>query len=39
MAFGTSTMLLADVPVHLVAARVGHADSAVTPRIYVHVVD
>jgi len=33
-----STLLLAGVPVHVVAARLGHADPAVTLRIYSHVL-
>ena len=33
-----TTLLLAGVPVHVVAARLGHADPAVTSRIYSHVL-
>ena len=33
-----TTLLLAGVPVHVVAARLGHADPAVTLRIYAHVL-
>ena len=33
-----TTLLLAGVPVHVVAARLGHADPAVTLRTYAHVV-
>jgi integrase len=33
-----TTLLLAGVPVHLVAARLGHADAAITLRIYAHVL-
>ncbi len=33
-----STSLLAGVPVHVVAARLGHADPAVTLRVYSHVL-
>jgi integrase len=33
-----TTLLLAGVPVHVVAARFGHADPAVTPRVYSHVL-
>jgi integrase len=33
-----TTLLLAGVPVHLVAARLGHADPAVTLRVYSHVL-
>src|SRR6516164_1635895 len=33
-----TTLLLAGVPVHVVAARLGHADPAVTLRIYSHVL-
>jgi len=25
-------------PVHTVAARLGHADPAITPRVYAHVI-
>ena len=33
-----TTLLLAGVPVHVVAARLGHADPAVTLRVYSHVI-
>jgi integrase len=33
-----TTLLTAGVPVHVVAARLGHADPAVTLRIYSHVL-
>jgi len=33
-----TTLLLAGVPVHVVAARLGHADPSVTLRVYAHVV-
>jgi Phage integrase family len=33
-----TTLLTARVPVHVVAARLGHADPAVTLRIYSHVL-
>jgi len=33
-----TTLLLAAVPVHVAAARLGHADPAVTLRIYAHVL-
>jgi len=33
-----STSFLAGVPVHVVAARLGHADPAVTLRVYAHVL-
>ena len=33
-----TTLLLAGVPVHIVAARLGHADPAVTLRVYSHVL-
>ena len=33
-----ATLLLAGVPVHVVAARLGHADPAVTLRVYSHVL-
>src|SRR5215469_12216093 len=33
-----TTLLLADVPVHVVAARLGHADPSVTLRVYSHVL-
>ena len=32
-----TTLLLAGVPVHMVAARLGHADPSVTLRVYAHV--
>ena len=38
---GTSTplpVLLAGVPVHVVAARLGHADPSITLRVYAHVI-
>ncbi|MFC5814077.1 MULTISPECIES: tyrosine-type recombinase/integrase [Nonomuraea] len=31
-------LLLARVPVHVVAARLGHADPAITLRVYAHVI-
>lgn len=31
-------LLLAGVPVHVVAARLGHADPAITLRVYAHVI-
>ncbi|NUP83170.1 MAG: recombinase XerD [Nonomuraea sp.] len=31
-------MLLAGVPVHVVAARLGHADPSITLRVYAHVI-
>ena len=34
----TTTLLVTGVPVHIVAARVGHADPAVTLRIYSYVL-
>ncbi|MFB4311964.1 tyrosine-type recombinase/integrase [Actinomadura sp. GTD37] len=34
-----TTLLLAGVPVHVVAARLGHADPAITLRVYAHVVN
>ncbi|MGI5204492.1 hypothetical protein ACQEU6_23285 [Spirillospora sp. CA-108201] len=34
----TTTLLLAGVPVHVVAARLGHVDPAITLRVYAHVV-
>ena len=34
----TSLLLEAGVPVHVVAARLGHADPAITLRVYAHVV-
>ena len=33
-----TTLLVAGVPVHVVAARLGHADPAVTLRVYSHVL-
>jgi integrase len=33
-----TTLLLAGVPVHVVAARLGHADPAITLRVYAHVI-
>ncbi|MET8140037.1 tyrosine-type recombinase/integrase [Sphaerisporangium sp. NPDC005288] len=33
-----TTLLLASVPVHVVAARPGHADPAITLRVYAHVI-
>ena len=34
-----TTLLLSDVvPVHVVAARLGHADPAITLRVYAHVI-
>ena len=33
-----TTLLLAGVPVHVVAVRLGHADPAVTLRVYSHVL-
>lgn len=33
-----TTLLLAGVPVHVVAARLGHSDPAITLRVYAHVV-
>jgi integrase len=33
-----TTLLLAKVPVHVVAARLGHADPAITLRVYAHVI-
>ena len=33
-----TTLLLAGVPVYVVAARLGHADPAVTLRVYSHVL-
>jgi integrase len=33
-----TTLLLAREPVHVVAARLGHADPAITLRVYAHVV-
>jgi integrase len=33
-----TTLLLSGVPVHVVAARLGHADPAITFRVYAHVI-
>ena len=33
-----ATTLLAGVPVHVVAARLGHADPSITLRVYAHVI-
>jgi integrase len=33
-----TTLILAGVPVHVVAARLGHAGPAVTLRVYSHVL-
>jgi integrase len=33
-----TTLLLAGVPVNVVAARLGHADPSVTLRVYAHVI-
>ena len=33
-----TTLLLAGVPVHVVAARLGHADPAITLRVDAHVI-
>ena len=33
-----TTLLLAGVPVHVVAARLGHVDPSVTLRVYTHVI-
>jgi uncharacterized phage protein gp47/JayE len=33
-----TTLLLAGVPVHVVAARLSHADPSVTLRVYSHVL-
>ncbi len=33
-----TTLLLSGVPVHIVAARLGHADPAITLRVYAHVI-
>lgn len=32
-------LLLAGVPVHVVAARLGHADPSMTLRVYGHVIN
>ncbi|WP_236700342.1 tyrosine-type recombinase/integrase [Allosalinactinospora lopnorensis] len=34
-----TTLLLAGVPVHVVAARFGHGDPSITLRVYAHVID
>jgi integrase len=33
-----TTLLLSGVPVYVVAARLGHADPAITLRVYAHVI-
>jgi integrase len=33
-----TTLLLSGVPVHVVAARLGHADPAITLRVYAHII-
>ena len=33
-----TTLLLAGAPVHVVAARLGHADPSITLRVYAHVI-
>ena len=33
-----TTLLLAGTQVHVVAARLGHADPSITPRVYAHVI-
>ncbi len=33
-----TALLLSGVPVHVVAARLGHADPAITLRVYAHVI-
>ena len=33
-----TTLLLAGVPVHVIAARLGHADPSITLRVYAHVI-
>jgi hypothetical protein len=33
-----TTLLLSGVPVHIVAARLGHADPAITLRVYTYVI-
>lgn len=33
-----TTLLLAGMPVHVVAARLGHADPSITLRVYAHVI-
>ncbi|GGU92129.1 hypothetical protein GCM10010182_04100 [Actinomadura cremea] len=37
-AHAATTPLLAGIPVHLVAARLAHAEPAITLRVYAHVV-
>ncbi|TQN28325.1 site-specific recombinase XerD [Haloactinospora alba] len=34
-----TTLLLSGVPVHVVAARLGHGDPSITLRVYAHVID
>ncbi|WP_067451144.1 tyrosine-type recombinase/integrase [Actinomadura macra] len=34
-----TTLLLAGVRVHVVAARLGHADPSITLRVYAHVIN
>lgn len=36
--FAPTPLLLAEVPVHVVAGRLGHSDSSITPRVCAHVV-
>jgi integrase len=33
-----TTLLLSGVPVHVVVARLGHADPAITLRVYAHII-
>ncbi|MEV0597253.1 hypothetical protein [Nonomuraea cavernae] len=33
-----TTLLLAGVPAHIVAARLGHADPSITLQVYAHVI-
>lgn len=33
-----TTLLLHGVPVHVVAARLGHADPSITLRVYAHII-
>jgi integrase len=33
-----ATILLSGVPVHVVTTRIGHADPALTHRVYAHVI-
>ncbi len=33
-----TTLLLAGVPVHVVAVRLGHADPSITLRVYTHII-